>query len=107
MGSGASWGELLLDQEADLYVGLSDINGYFYECEILPDLSGYFSLPDVGGDFVRTIIGGDPNFAHLFDRPKVAPQFRVLPMGWKWFFFFAQLRSSLSSHQEEPSRNGP
>ena len=80
MGSGASWGELVLDQSADFYVGLSDIKGY-------PSRSQYFSLPDVGGDFV----GGDPNFAHLFDSPRVAPQFRVLPVGWKWSFFFAQL----------------
>eukprot|EP00972_Heterocapsa_arctica_P115654 16448981-Heterocapsa_arctica.AAC.1 len=49
MGSGAAWGELLLEESSDFFVGLSDIKDYFYECAIPPDLSEYFSLPDVSG----------------------------------------------------------
>ncbi|CAK0906068.1 unnamed protein product, partial [Prorocentrum cordatum] len=91
MGTGSSWGEILLEDDADLWVSLSDIKDYFYACGIDDDLSSYFCLDDVPGWLVSELEGNDSRFSHFYGRDAVAPAFRVLPMGFSWSFYLAQI----------------
>ena len=80
MGSGSTWQEIILDDSADLWISLSDIKDYFYECAIPFELSCYFGLPDAPAWLVDKL-GGDATQG-------CTPFLTVLPMGWKWSFFF-------------------
>ncbi|CAK0794405.1 unnamed protein product, partial [Prorocentrum cordatum] len=91
MGTGSSWGEILLEDDADLWVSLSDIKDYFYACGIDDDLSSYFCLDDVPGWLVSELEGNDSRFSQFYGRDAVAPAFRVLPMGFSWSFYLAQI----------------
>ncbi|CAK0908034.1 unnamed protein product, partial [Prorocentrum cordatum] len=91
MGTGSSWGEILLEDDADLWVSLSDIKDYFYACGVDDDLSSYFCLDDVPGWLVSELEGNDSRFSHFYGRDAVAPAFRVLPMGFSWSFYLAQI----------------
>ena len=55
MGSGGSWGEVILDDESDAWISSSDIKDYFYACGIPQELSEFFCLPDVPGSLVRLL----------------------------------------------------
>ena len=60
-------------------------------CLIPPELPRYFCLLDVSDDFVRSLPG-----ALFLDREgdggaRWCPALRVLPMGWSWSFYFAQI----------------
>ncbi|CAK0874147.1 unnamed protein product, partial [Prorocentrum cordatum] len=78
MGTGSSWGEILLED-------------YFYACGIDDDLSSYFCLDDVPGWLVSELEGNDSRFSQFYGRDAVAPAFRVLPMGFSWSFYLAQI----------------
>jgi hypothetical protein len=47
LGTGAAWSEVIMDDSCDMYLSLSDIKYYFYECEIPAELSEYFCMADV------------------------------------------------------------
>ena len=106
MGSGACWDELVLDDEVDMWVTLSDIKDYFYACGLSAFLSEWFAFDDIPGWKFREIVGDDPRFEHLAACDWVTPQLQVLPMGWKWSFFFAQLMHSHVVHGRLPASLG-
>ena len=95
MGAGSTWGELILDDETDMWITLSDIKDYFYALGIPVELSAYFCLPDVPASLVKELeaaqYGPKHFFADLEPSLSVAPALTVLPMGFSWSFFFAQL----------------
>ena len=91
MGTGAVWADVCLNEEVEAWFSLSDIKDYFYGCSIPMGLSRYFALLDVETDFVQSL--HNPQYLDDVGSPggPWCPVLRVLPMGWSWSFYFAQV----------------
>lgn len=96
---------MLLTEDTDLWVPMSDIEDYFYECGVPDALSSYVCLPNVPGWLLREI-DEENRFVALHGLELVAPRFHVLPMGWKWSFFFARLVHTQQLLQSVPQLAG-
>ena len=83
MGTGASWSEVVLTEGCDMFISSSDIKDYFYEVAVPESLSAFFGLDDVPESLVAELTGTADGGN--------TPFLTVLPMGWSWSFFFAQL----------------
>ena len=80
----------------------SDIKDYFYACGIDEELSSYFCLDGAPGWLVRELEGGRAEFFDLYAAEEVAAAFVVLPMGFKWSFFLAQMMHSWAVNRVLP-----
>jgi hypothetical protein len=94
MGTGAAWADVCLGEGEEAWFSLSDIKDYFYACLIPAALTPYFCLLDVDDHFVKSL--SDARFLEEDDSSGHAwcPALRVLPMGWNWSFYFAQIARS-------------
>eukprot|EP00973_Karenia_brevis_P036942 5092654-Karenia_brevis.AAC.1 len=93
MGTGACWAELYLQPEDQMWVTLADVKDYFYNCAIPDELGEWFCLESISGEDAFRIHEdtGRGDGSWLLDSVSVSVMFRVLPMGWSWSFFFAQV----------------
>ena len=66
-----------------MFISSSDIKDYFYEVAVPESLSAFLGLDDAPASLVAELTGSA-------DAGKT-PFLTVLPMGWSWSFFFAQL----------------
>ncbi|CAK0857868.1 unnamed protein product, partial [Prorocentrum cordatum] len=103
---GSSWADVVMDADSDMYLSLSDVKDYFYACGLPPGLESFFCLPDITGEELKVVTRGDPSFGHLWGSVAVAPAMRVMPMGWTWSFFFAQVLHVHQVHQIRPWVSG-
>lgn len=85
MGSGACWSEMIIDDQVGMRLT------YFYACEVPQPLSEFFALPDVPGWLVRALGDLEHDLGYFEDHEIIAPVFKVLPIGFKWSFYSAQL----------------
>ena len=87
MGGTATWSQFRIPAGEKLYVGMADVQSYFYRLGISEDIGRWFSMPQVDRDFVRELLGrplaGEPGLPWY-------PYFSVLPMGFSWAMYFAQ-----------------
>ncbi len=67
------------------------MKGYFYGCSIPTGLSQYFCFDDVGFDFISSLDKPDLLDGGGDGCGRWCPALKVLPMGWSWSFFFAQV----------------
>eukprot|EP00974_Lingulodinium_polyedra_P084468 8176748-Lingulodinium_polyedra.AAC.1 len=81
MGSGASWGEVVLDDKSDIWVALSDIKDYFYAPGIPETFGDQFCLPDLPVRLARELSGADLALRDLGDGSLGAPFFHGAPDG--------------------------
>ncbi len=90
--SGASWSNLNVPVDANIYVAKSDLKEYFYHLGLPDELCEYFALPPVDiGVFATWDV---PDARILGPRPgmrdhQIFPVLCVVPMGWSWAMWFA------------------
>ena len=94
MGTGAVWAHMKIPDNELLYMATSDIYDYFYACEIPGELSEFFVVETIDAKTFSTwcAVSGLPSAyidsAHL--------GLCILPTGWTWAFYFAQMRHAAS-----------
>ena len=93
MGTGSTWADVVLDTNEEAWFALSDLQDYFYSLLMPEGLMSYFCLDAVNDAFLGTLespqLLGDPGLAGEW-----SPCLKMVPMGWSWSFFFAQIAHS-------------
>ena len=112
MGSGGTWGDIVLDDSADVHISLSDIKDYFYACGIPAALCDFFCLPPISGEAAWNMLqssersGDMSSSAWVREYDEVFPCFQVMPMGWSWAFSFAQVAHAWQVEEAVPWQAG-